>query len=61
LFNKDNSTYKVILVNDNQVQAVPFFGNSDQWIHFNKIAKVEAAIALKVGVEELEEEANSVE
>jgi hypothetical protein len=37
---------------------VPFFGNSDQPIHFNNIAEVEAVIALKVGVEESEEEAS---
>jgi hypothetical protein len=33
-----------------------FFGNRDQPIHGNNITKVEAAIALKVGVEESEEE-----
>jgi hypothetical protein len=56
LFDKDNSTYEVISVDDNQVQAVPFFGNRDQPIHFNNIAEVEAVIALKVGVKEFSEE-----
>jgi hypothetical protein len=56
LFDKDHSTYEVILVDDNQVRAVPFFGNRDQPFHFNNIAEVKAAIALKVGVEEFNEE-----
>jgi hypothetical protein len=34
LFDKDNSTYEVISFDDNQVRAIPFFGNSDQPIHF---------------------------
>jgi hypothetical protein len=57
LFNKDHSTYEVVLVTANQVQAVPFFGNRDQTVHFDNVAEVEAAIALKVGVKESEEEA----
>jgi hypothetical protein len=58
LFDKDNSTYEVISVNDNQVRVVPFFGNRDQPIHFTNIAEVEAAIALKVGVEGSKEESS---
>jgi hypothetical protein len=52
LFDKDHSTYEVISVNDTQVQAVPLFGNVDQPVHFDNVAEVEAAIALKAGVED---------
>jgi hypothetical protein len=59
LFDKDNSTYEVISFDDNQVRAIPFFGNSDQPIHFPNTAEVEAAIALKVGVEDSSAESSA--
>jgi hypothetical protein len=42
------------------VRAIPpFFGNSDQPIHFPNTAEVEAAIALKVGVEDSSAESSA--
>jgi hypothetical protein len=59
MLNKDNSTYEVLSVTAAGVQAVQFFG-SGQPVLFPNLAKVEAAIRLKVGVEdEKEEEAPS--